>query len=106
MPSPRGFSAERDRQQQASGAPEVVAGWPIAPAFGQYQPLSVNQRRQQHYGIAPDIVALSKGIGSRGFVLGLRPGVDVLRLAPALTIDRKDIEGFLETLEDVLTQLT
>jgi acetylornithine/N-succinyldiaminopimelate aminotransferase len=39
----------------------------------------------------------------RGFVLGQRPGVSVLRLDPALTIDRKDIEDFLATLEDVLT---
>jgi acetylornithine aminotransferase len=40
----------------------------------------------------------------RGFVLGRRPGVNVLRLDPALTIDRKDIEDFLETLEDVLAE--
>jgi len=38
----------------------------------------------------------------RGFVLGRRPGTTVLRLDPALTIDREDIERFLETLEDVL----
>jgi acetylornithine/N-succinyldiaminopimelate aminotransferase len=39
----------------------------------------------------------------RGFVLGRRPGESVLRLDPGLTIDRKDIEDFLVTLEDVLT---
>ena len=39
----------------------------------------------------------------RGFVLGRRPGVSVLRLDPSLTVDRKDIEDFLGTLEDVLT---
>jgi acetylornithine aminotransferase len=38
----------------------------------------------------------------RGFVLGRRPGVSVLRLDPSLTIDRNDIEDFLATLEDVL----
>jgi acetylornithine/N-succinyldiaminopimelate aminotransferase len=38
----------------------------------------------------------------RGFVLGRRPGVSVLRCDPSLTIDRADIEGFLETMEDVL----
>ena len=38
-----------------------------------------------------------------GYVLCRRPGVNVLRLDPSLTIDRKDIEGFLETLEEVLT---
>ncbi len=40
----------------------------------------------------------------RGFVLGRRPGVNVLRLDPALTIDSKDIEAFLRTLEDVLRE--
>ena len=39
----------------------------------------------------------------RGFVLGRRPGVNVLRLDPALTIDRRDIAAFLRTLEDVLS---
>ena len=39
----------------------------------------------------------------RGFVSGQRPGVSVLRLDPALTIDRKDIEDFLAALDDVLT---
>jgi acetylornithine aminotransferase len=38
----------------------------------------------------------------RGFVLARRPRTSVLRVDPPLTIDRKDIEGFLETLEDVL----
>jgi acetylornithine aminotransferase len=39
----------------------------------------------------------------RGYVLGRRPGVNVLRLDPSLTIDQNDIEGFLETFEAVLT---
>ena len=39
----------------------------------------------------------------RGYVSGRRPGVNVLRLDPSLTIDQKDIEGFLETFEAVLT---
>ncbi len=38
----------------------------------------------------------------RGFIVGRRPGVSVLRLDPSLTIDRKDIEEFLATFEDVL----
>ena len=38
----------------------------------------------------------------RGFVVGRRPGVPVLRLDPAMTIDSQDIEAFLETFEDVL----
>jgi len=35
--------------------------------------------------------------------LGRRPGVNVLRLDPSLTIDQNDIEDFLETFEAVLT---
>jgi acetylornithine/N-succinyldiaminopimelate aminotransferase len=38
----------------------------------------------------------------RGFVLGRRPGTSVLRIDPALTIDREDIERFLVALEEVL----
>jgi acetylornithine aminotransferase len=40
----------------------------------------------------------------RGYVLGRRPGVNVLRIDPSLTIDKEDIEGFLDTLEAVLTE--
>jgi len=38
----------------------------------------------------------------RGYILGKRPGLNVLRLDPSLTIDEQDIEGFLETFEQVL----
>jgi len=41
----------------------------------------------------------------RGYVLGRRPGVNVLRLDPSLTIGQNDIEGFLETFEAVLTDV-
>jgi acetylornithine aminotransferase len=40
----------------------------------------------------------------RGFVLARRPGSNTLRLDPALTIQREDIEDFLGALEEVLTQ--
>ena len=36
----------------------------------------------------------------RGFLVGRRPGVPVLRLDPALTIERPDIEAFLEVLQE------
>ena len=39
----------------------------------------------------------------QGYVLGLRPGANVLRLDPSLTINQIDIEDFLETFETVLT---
>jgi acetylornithine aminotransferase len=38
----------------------------------------------------------------RGFVLARRPGSNVLRIDPALTVERVDIEDFLRTFEDVL----
>ncbi len=39
----------------------------------------------------------------RGYVLGRRPGVNVLRIDPSLTIDEGDVAGFLEEFEVVLT---
>jgi len=40
----------------------------------------------------------------RGFVIARRPGLKVLRLDPALTIERQDIEDFLTNFEAVLTK--
>jgi 4-aminobutyrate aminotransferase-like enzyme len=37
-----------------------------------------------------------------GFVVGRRPGVNVLRIDPPLTIDPADVEGFLDELEATL----
>ena len=42
----------------------------------------------------------------RGYFLAQRPGLNVLRLDPALTIETKAIEGFLEVFEDVLVRGT
>jgi acetylornithine aminotransferase len=38
----------------------------------------------------------------RGFIVARRPGLSVLRVDPPLTIDRADIQGFLEALEEIL----
>ena len=40
----------------------------------------------------------------RGFIVGRRPDVKVLRIDPSLTIDLKDIEDFLRVLEGVLAE--
>jgi acetylornithine/N-succinyldiaminopimelate aminotransferase len=48
-------------------------------------------------------VRVHRELVSRGFVVGRRPGVSVLRLDPSLTIERRDVEGFLEAFEGVLT---
>ena len=38
----------------------------------------------------------------RGYIVAQRPGLNVLRLDPSLTIEKRDIEGFLKVFEDVL----
>jgi len=43
-----------------------------------------------------------RSLVQRGYILAQRPGLNVLRLDPGLTIERTDIEGFLEVFEDVL----
>jgi acetylornithine aminotransferase len=43
-------------------------------------------------------------LARRGYILARRPGLNVLRLDPSLTIDQQDIEGFLQTFEAVLIE--
>ncbi|HSJ54813.1 MAG TPA: aminotransferase class III-fold pyridoxal phosphate-dependent enzyme [Anaerolineae bacterium] len=38
----------------------------------------------------------------RGFVVGRRPGTNVLRLDPSLTIEVQDLDGFVVALEEIL----
>jgi 4-aminobutyrate aminotransferase-like enzyme len=40
----------------------------------------------------------------RGYIVGRRPGVNVLRIDPSLTIEREHVEGFLEAFDDVLAE--
>jgi 4-aminobutyrate aminotransferase-like enzyme len=40
----------------------------------------------------------------RGYLVGRRPGVPVLRIDPALTIEEEDLRGFLRALESVLAE--
>ena len=40
----------------------------------------------------------------RGFIVGRRPGVPVLRLDPALTIAREDIDGFLTAFDETVRE--
>jgi 4-aminobutyrate aminotransferase/4-aminobutyrate aminotransferase/(S)-3-amino-2-methylpropionate transaminase len=44
-----------------------------------------------------------RNLVERGYVLAKRPGLNVLRIDPSLTIERKDIDGFLDALGDILT---
>jgi acetylornithine/succinyldiaminopimelate/putrescine aminotransferase len=40
----------------------------------------------------------------KGYVVAQRPGLNVLRLDPGLTIDEADIMGFLAALEEILNR--
>ena len=46
--------------------------------------------------------SLQRELVNRGYVVGKRPGLNLLRLDPALTIEAEDVEGFLVTLEDLV----
>jgi acetylornithine aminotransferase len=41
-------------------------------------------------------------LARRGFIVARRPGTSVLRLDPALTVERDDVDRFVATLEEVL----
>ena len=45
---------------------------------------------------------LHRALLDRGFVTGLRPHAEVLRLDPPLTVDETDLRGFLKALEQAL----
>lgn len=52
--------------------------------------------------LADDGNRVQRDLLARGFVVARRPGLDVLRLDPALTIPLVDVEAFLVALADVL----
>jgi acetylornithine/N-succinyldiaminopimelate aminotransferase len=49
-------------------------------------------------------VRVHRELVRRGFIVGRRPGVRVLRIDPCLTIERADVEAFVAALEAVLTE--
>ena len=51
--------------------------------------------------LAVDAAAVWRELISRGFICNLSHGV-TLRLLPALTIDKADLDAFIDTLEDIL----
>ena len=48
---------------------------------------------------------IQKELFKKGFILVKRPGHEVLRMGPALTINEKDINLFLDTLLEILLEL-
>jgi acetylornithine aminotransferase len=53
---------------------------------------------------SPFTTETHRALVRRGYVVGKRPGVPVLRLDPGLTIEEADIDGFLKALAEVLTE--
>jgi acetylornithine aminotransferase len=47
-------------------------------------------------------IRVQRELVRRGYILARRPGLNVLRIDPPLTIERRDVEGFLATFKDVL----
>lgn len=47
-------------------------------------------------------IRVHRGLLARGFIVGRRPGVPVLRIDPPLTIGREELDGFLAALREVL----
>jgi len=45
---------------------------------------------------------IHRALVRRGYILARRPGLKVLRLDPALTIDKADLEGLLKVLAEIL----
>ena len=52
-----------------------------------------------------DAGLVQKELVRRGFIVAKRSGHEVLRIDPALTIKEKDIEGFLVSLNEIITDL-
>jgi acetylornithine aminotransferase len=50
----------------------------------------------------PFTKAVHRELVGRGYVTCRRPGVNVLRIDPALTIGMEDVKGFIETFRDVI----
>jgi acetylornithine aminotransferase len=46
-----------------------------------------------------------KELVSRGYLVGRRPGINVLRIDPSLTIQREELAGFIVAFESVLAEL-
>jgi len=53
----------------------------------------------------PFTARIHRELVDKGFILGRRPGINVLRLDPSLTIGKDDIDEFLEVFENVLIGL-
>lgn len=52
-----------------------------------------------------DAGPVQKELVKRGFIVAKRSGHEVLRIDPALTIKKKDIDEFMFNLDEIVTQL-
>ncbi len=56
-------------------------------------------------GDAETALEAQRELVRRGFIVARRPGLSVLRIDPALTVERADVEAFLATFEEVLREI-
>jgi len=52
-----------------------------------------------------DAELIQKELIKRGFIVAKRSGLEVLRIDPALTIKEKDVDLFMNSLNEIITYL-
>ena len=53
-----------------------------------------------------DAELVQKELIKRGFIVAKRSGHEVLRIDPALTVNEKDIDAFIDNLSEIITYLS
>lgn len=53
-----------------------------------------------------DAELIQKELIKKGFIVAKRSGHEVLRIDPALTIEEKDIDAFIRSLNEIITYLS
>ena len=92
--------------ERAAGLSEILLSGLQAVAAASPRDLAVRGRglmAVMSLGLDPaDAASFHESLVRRGFICALRPGSDVLRIDPALTIDEADLHAFLDTLGSIL----
>jgi acetylornithine aminotransferase len=83
-----------------SGLREIEARFPVVSAVRGRGPIAAVDFVDVPG--APLTVSVHRELIERGYVTGRRPGINVIRLDPPLTIDEDDISGFLASLGEIL----
>jgi acetylornithine aminotransferase len=97
---------EKRLLERAAGLSDILL--PGLRAIAETSPRTVTVRGRGlmaavELGMDPaDAASLHESLVRSGFICALRPGSDVLRIDPALTIDEGDLRGFIDTLGSLL----